>query len=63
MPRVGFEPTTPVFERAMAFHILHPAATLFSQDDINIIKFRGCRGLKTHEKEENAYTILVGNLK
>jgi hypothetical protein len=28
MPSVGFEPTTPVFERANAFHALDRAATV-----------------------------------
>jgi hypothetical protein len=28
MPLVGFEPTTPVFERAKTVHVLDPAATL-----------------------------------
>jgi hypothetical protein len=28
MPRVGFEPTIPVFERAKGVHVLDRAATL-----------------------------------
>jgi hypothetical protein len=30
MPRVGFEPTIPVFERAKTFHALDRAATVVS---------------------------------
>jgi hypothetical protein len=30
MPRVGFEPTTPVFERAKTVHALDRAATVIS---------------------------------
>jgi hypothetical protein len=35
MPRVGFEPTNPVFERAKIFHALDRAATVIG---CNIIK-------------------------
>jgi hypothetical protein len=31
MPRVGFEPTNPVFERAKAVHALDRAATLLGK--------------------------------
>jgi hypothetical protein len=56
---VGFEPTTLVFQRAKVVHTLDRAATLIGPDIIRMIKFRGCRELKMHEKEENAYKILV----
>jgi hypothetical protein len=32
MPRVRFEPTKPVFERAKTVHALHRAATVISTD-------------------------------
>jgi hypothetical protein len=32
MPRVGFEPTTPVFERAKTVHALHRADTVISSE-------------------------------
>jgi hypothetical protein len=34
MPRVGFEPTTPVFERAKTVHALDLAATVIDQDGL-----------------------------
>jgi hypothetical protein len=33
MPRVGFEPSTPVFERAKTVHVLHLAATVIGHRD------------------------------
>jgi hypothetical protein len=35
MPRVGFEPTITVFERAKAVHALDPAATVIGRFDIS----------------------------
>jgi hypothetical protein len=34
MPRVGFEPTTRVFERAKTVHALDRAATVISRDTL-----------------------------
>jgi hypothetical protein len=33
MPRVGFEPTIPVFERAKTVHVLHRASIMIGQLD------------------------------
>jgi hypothetical protein len=38
MPWVGFEPTTPVFERAKAFNALDRAAIVIDSDTYNFIK-------------------------
>jgi hypothetical protein len=34
MPRVGFEPTTPVFERAKTVHALYRAGTVIGHEDV-----------------------------
>jgi hypothetical protein len=34
MPRVGFEPTTPVFERTQTVHVLERAATLIGNGTV-----------------------------
>jgi hypothetical protein len=38
MPRVGFEPTISVFERAKTVHVLDRAATVFDINYRNILK-------------------------
>jgi hypothetical protein len=38
MPRVGFEPTIPVFERMKTVHVLDRAATVIALDDNSIVK-------------------------
>jgi hypothetical protein len=39
MPRVGLEPTIPVFERAETVHALDRAATVIDQDTLEPIEF------------------------
>jgi hypothetical protein len=46
MPRVGFEPTIPVFERAKIFHALDRAATMIG-------KLRLWRSLNHTSKEQH----------
>jgi hypothetical protein len=38
MPRVGFEPTIVVFERAKTVHVLDRAATVIGEDDMYLVK-------------------------
>jgi hypothetical protein len=38
MPRVEFEPTTPVFERMMTVHALDRAATVIGTRRLTVIK-------------------------
>jgi hypothetical protein len=38
MPRVGFEPTIPVFERAKTVHALDSAATVIGNDHAKVNK-------------------------
>jgi hypothetical protein len=38
MPRVGFEHTTPAFERAKTVHVLDRAATVIGCDDGTLVK-------------------------
>jgi hypothetical protein len=37
MPRVGFEPTTPVFERAKTVHALNRSATVIGNDRLELL--------------------------
>jgi hypothetical protein len=41
MPRVGFEPTIPVFERAKTFHATDRAATVIGQFPSSLVRFGG----------------------
>jgi hypothetical protein len=41
MPRVGFEPTIPAFERAKTVHVLHCAATVIGHTAIYLPLFSG----------------------
>jgi hypothetical protein len=43
MPRVGFEPTIPAFERVKTVYALDPAATVIGDSTVTGLKYvRGC---------------------
>jgi hypothetical protein len=39
MPRMGFEPTIPVFERAKAFYALDRAAAVIGDSKLTVVNF------------------------
>jgi hypothetical protein len=47
MPRVGFEPTTPVFERAKTVHSLYSAATVIGFSSVIAEVYRRCAQAQT----------------
>jgi hypothetical protein len=55
MPRVGFEPTAPVFERVKTVHALERAATVIG-DEITLkatnVNFHRCGNLKSQKETE-----------
>jgi hypothetical protein len=58
MPRVGFESTTPVFERAKTVHVLDRAATVIGKAKNRCLKFvlvRTCEncGMLGSDKEQS----------
>jgi hypothetical protein len=58
MPRMGFEPTIPVFERAKTVHVLDRAATVIDKEATSYIKYAP----KTRLNNDNRLQILDANL-
>jgi hypothetical protein len=60
MPGVGFEPMTPVFERAKTIHALDRAATVIRPDIIRLRSRGSWMKLVAHMVEKrNAYKVLI----
>jgi hypothetical protein len=52
MPRLGFEPTIPVFERVKAFYVLYRVVTAIGEQKLK------CRNFSTEIHADMEYEIL-----